>query len=133
MKTAVFAIAFIILTMGFASAEINESYVNEKLGNAIDLVNHNPDYLNFIKDSRYKSVRLDVEGNSYYFAYENNSVKRTDSLKENLKVTISYSDFEKLKGDKESFGYLLGKLPLGVKLNVFFQCIGTNWCRKKIF
>lgn len=131
-KRIIFAIALLLLAVGTASAQVNVSY---GLENMIKIVNDNPQYLSFINESEYKSVKLSIDEKDYYFVYENTSIKIVNSSKENFKIKINYGDFEKLmktKNTREYAKYMLSKIPFGVKLNIFFQCLRTDWCRKKI-
>ena len=121
----------LILCLALISAdEISE------LNKIIDSINSNENYLQFISDSKYHSVEVAIGEDNYYFIYDE-IVKISEETDCDVKVKITSKEFEDAVNNLEDTDKLkdlvIKKIPFGVKVSVFFQCLGTDWCRKKIF
>ena len=126
------AFGVLVLCLALVSADKISEF-----SNIIDSINSNENYLQFISDSKYHSVEVAVGNESYYFVYENNLVKMSEETDCDIKVKITPEEFEDAIDNLGNTGKLkdlvIKKIPLGVKISIFFQCLGTDWCRKKIF
>lgn len=143
---------FVLIIMGFIvltllgvtitgvvlNAGTNESIISSGINEILNKINQNSLYFSFISHSKYNSVELIIEGKSYYFIYKNSSVQLIDSNKKSdLTIKMSYNEFVSFvngyrNNDKKAVMGILNKIPFGAKINLFFQCLGTDWCRKKI-
>lgn len=142
MKRAISIIIIFALLTPFVSAwnifnkeeVFNETFVDNYINKIVNKINNNPLYLNFISNSDYDSVKVTVEDEAYYFHY-NNSVSLVDEIDYDFAVKMSYNDFKKAAeahktNNKLMLKYIAFKiLPFRVKLSLFFQCLGTDWCR----
>lgn len=108
----------------------------------IDIVNSDEKYTQFIKDSKYDSAELIIDKVPYYLEYDYELNKVTigePDKKADFKIKITKKKFNKIfdsieKGNLKEAGLkLINSLPRKVKLNLFKQCMTTEWCKQGNF
>jgi len=128
-------LSLLVFSMFFVSANNQAEFVN----NLTEKINNENNYLDFLSNSKYNSVKLIAGEEVYYLEFNKGELKSVPEMKTDVTIEFTNEEFEEFINayEKEDVGKLkeiiLDKLPFMVKLNVFFQCLRTSWCRKMIF
>ncbi len=120
---------------------VDQAYVESSIQEFIDKANEEEKYLNFIADSGYKSMELIIAKQSYYLEYnpETNQVMQTEAKETDFTMKISAKKFNKIielykEGDvKGAAMKIVGEIPRRVKIDLFKQCMNTEWCKQGNF
>lgn len=127
-------ILIIILLVPFTSA-YNTTFVEEYIDKLATKVNTRPLYSQFLTDSKYNSLNLNVEGHDYYVVFDRN-ISRVPYVDATFTVKMSYEQFVTVArahsaGDGKTINKIAMKVaPFKVKFSLLIQCIRTTWCRK---
>jgi hypothetical protein len=143
-KVIAFVLGFILVFafIGVIQAKSKEkceiSSLSSNIITLIDKLNANQDYLDFIKDSGYDSVRASFGSEDYYFVYTDNKVKLAESANSDFHVKINCKEMNKIiqaynDKDPKFKKMILHHIPFGVKVNLFNQCMNVQWCKDKVF
>ena len=128
-------LSLLVFSMFFVSANNQAEFVN----NLTEKINNENNYLDFLSNSKYNSVKLIAGEEVYYLEFNKGELKSVPEMKTDVTIEFTNEEFEEFINayEKEDVGKLkeiiLDKLPFMVKFNVFFQCLRTSWCRKMIF
>lgn len=133
MKRVIVFMMLAVLLAGIVSA----GAVEESISKIIDKVNNNSEYLKFIADLGYDSVRLSVGNESYFVIYKKGKVQFSENESYDIWIKMTDEEFENIikaeeSNDPKLKNMIMNKLPFMVKINLFFKCFGTNWCRKRL-
>jgi uncharacterized protein (UPF0333 family) len=118
--------------------QVSEESIDSILANITDYINKEPRYTDFIRDSKYHSVGLIIAKKAYYFEYnaEQGKVMQSEERETDFTVKINKKKLNKIMGLYEGKSYheaamhLIGELPRKVKINLFKQCMSTDWCKQ---
>ena len=128
-------LSLLVFSMFFVSANNQAEFVN----NLTEKIDNENNYLDFLSNSKYNSVKLIAGEEVYYLEFNKGELKSVPEMKTDVTIEFTNEEFEEFINayEKEDVGKLkeiiLDKLPFMVKFNVFFQCLRTSWCRKMIF
>jgi hypothetical protein len=148
MKSKIFAfiLSFILI---FSLITVNAELFNKNKENcdlseleaeipgALDELNSNPKYIEFISQSDYDAVKINAGGNIYYFAYEDNIVKQVESAEEDFTIKINCNRINKIinaynSNDSKYIKMIIHQIPGRVKVNLINQCMKTEWCKAEL-
>ncbi len=112
--------------------------IESGIAEVLNEVNSNPQYLEFIENSKYDSVRVVIDKKEYYFVYENNEVKQAESAEEDFSIKINCNEMNRLikayeNEDPKLKRKIISQIPGRVKVNLFRQCMNTEWCKNQVF
>lgn len=125
--------------------EISEEELNMIFEKALNAVNEQEKYLQFIHYLDYHSVTLVVEKKEYYFKYDSVEEKIVqitntgEEIETDFTMKITAKEYYKLKSMYEEGDYkglaikILNQVPGKVKINFFKQCMDTEWCKQLNF
>ncbi len=138
---------FIIGLWSFVEAKSTKTtcdmtHAEELINLGLDKINSYTQYLDFIAQSRYKSFRvvIDKGEKEYYFEYntDENIVERPARANYDFSVKMNCNQMNKLiqaYDEKNVWAFermTLGHIPILVKINLFRECMNTEWCRNEI-
>jgi len=118
---------------------IEEEQIDLIFEEVLAYINKEGKYLDFIKASEYHSAEVIISKESYYFEYdeeENEIVQLQEEGEMDFTMKISKKRIRKIvglyeeKSYQEAVMYLVGELPRKVKVNLFRQCMDTEWCKQ---
>lgn len=127
-----------IFSMVSAKKSVDEDQVNSAINDAIEKLNSDQKYLQFIEDSQYHSCKLIIEDKEYYFMYDGEKVVRNGSSAD-FEVSLKYKKFKKIVENYNKGNYKMAvmnaynKVPKEVRNNLFNQCMKTAWCKNGDF
>jgi hypothetical protein len=136
-RTAGLAIQSKVMAEQEGKAEISEP-IDDFFANITDFLNSDEKYTDFIYKCKYHSVELMVGKTSYYFEYDASEGKVVQTEKKNTDFIIKMKPkkFNKIielyEGGSyhEAAMYMMSELPGRVKVNIFKQCMATEWCKE---
>lgn len=137
-----FALVFALVGIVDAKKEVKEtcdtSFMDPLIIQGLSEINSNPQYLEFIENSKYSVVKILVDKREYYFVYEEGAVKQTQNAEEDFSVKINCNQMKKLveaynNQDSNLIKMVVKQIPLRVKVNLARQCMKTEWCKNQIF
>jgi|GEM_PF-1755675 len=121
--------------------KIDRVFLDNLVSGFIKLANEEEKYLQFIADSNYDSVELIIDKKAYYLEYnpELNQVVETEPKATDFIMKISARKLNKAfelyqEGNfKGAAMKVVGEIPRKVKINLFKQCMETEWCKNGQF
>lgn len=134
MRKQVLFVMMLFFCMFVVSGLETEEFIDD----VVLKVNSNSTYLSFVSDLGYSSVGLDVSDDVYFFEL-NDSVKVVNESDVDFVVRMDSEDFSDVMSFYESndVGGLaevfFDVVPFRVKLNTFFSCMKSGWCRGLVF
>jgi hypothetical protein len=122
------------------SSELNYN-MSFIINEALTVANSEPGILDFISQSRYQSVEIKIEDESYYLEYnpEQGKIIQTEEKETDFRIKASNKDVNKMmklfeEGEYRAVGMkILNKVPWRVKITLFRECKSTEWCKNEIF
>lgn len=121
--------------------KIDRVFLDNLVSGFVELANEEEKYLQFIADSDYNSFKLIIDKKEYYLGYDSelNQVVETEPKATDFTMKISAKKLNKafdlyqegnLKGAAMK---IIGEIPRKVKINLFKQCMETEWCKNGNF
>lgn len=120
---------------------VDRVFLDTLVSGFVELANEEEKYLQFIADSNYNSVELIIDKKEYYFEYDSglNKIVETEAKETDFSMKINARKFNKalllyqegnLKGAAMK---VVGEIPRRVKIDLFKQCMETEWCKQGNF
>jgi hypothetical protein len=112
--------------------------IDSKISGLLNEINSNTQYLEFIGDSEYDSVKAVLNKKSYYFIYADNQVKQVEVANQDFTIKLNCNELNRLiqnyeDKDPKFKKRAISQIPLGVKINLINQCMSTKWCKEQVF
>ena len=130
-------------SIGFSQRkqQIDQSYVESIIEQGVENLNKEEKYLQFINDSKYNSIELIIDKESYYLEYDTelNKIFLVEQQDVDFSIKISKRKFNKAvslyeQGNvKGAAMKIVGEIPRIVKIDLFKQCMETEWCKQGNF
>ncbi len=126
-----------ILKSSVKGEKIDKEFLDNHVTEVVSIVNKNEKYLQFINNSKYNSMNLIIDKKSYCLEYDSKSKKiiQVEPKETDFTMKVSTKKFKKTYDLYEEGKYkeagmkVMGDIPRKVKINLFKQCMETDWCR----
>lgn len=130
-------------SIGFSQRkqQIDQIYVESIIEKGVENLNKEEKYLKFINDSKYNSIELRIDKQSYYLEYnlELNQLFQVEEKQPDFSIEINPKKFNKAVSLYEQGNVrgaamkIVGEIPRIVKIDLFKQCMETEWCKNGNF
>jgi len=116
----------------------DHEFVASGISELLTKINSNPDYVDFIRNSEYSSVKAVIGGRDYYFLYSDGAVKQVEVANNDFTIRLNCKELEVIikayeTQDPKFKKKIIKQLPFRVKVSLFNQCMHYDWCKEKVF